>query len=118
MKTTKNNFVNLMTNNLSYFIGVTSLRKVAYTMDELYCKISDIIDNKHDYINMRNCKANSTDLIFSDNSHLTVVSKGNTKRELHIYEYPICYVLECKEIYYDEWDECDKYKSMFYLIYK
>ena len=118
MKTTKNSFVNLMTNNLSYFLGVTSLSKSIYTMDELYCKIRDIIDTKHEFLDMRSCKANSKDLIFNTDSHLTVISEGNTKRELYCYEFPICYVLECREIVYDSWDECTKYKSMFYLIYK
>ena len=116
LKITKNQFVDYMTNNMSHFCGIA---KKDFTADELYCILKDIIEKKSDeYIEMRTCKANSTDLIFNNGSHLKVVSDKYNKREFYCMEFPTCRILSCKNIWTDDFDNKQYVKNMYYLIYK
>lgn len=116
MKITKNQFVDYMTNNMSHFCGIA---KKDYTEDELYCILKDIIEKKSDeYIEMRTCKANSTDLIFNEGSYLRIVSNKYTKCEFYCFDYPTCKILFCRDVWTDDFDNKQYVKNMYYLIYK
>lgn len=115
MKITKNQFVNIMTNNNSCFVGIT---KKSYSKDELYCKLKDILEDTDIFLNMRSCKANSKDLIFCDKSHLTIVSTPYEKIAFELFDYPKAQLLICQKIWHDDFDDVDLTKLMYYVVYK
>lgn len=114
MKITKKSFIDEMTTNTSYFLGIT---KKLLTKDELHCQCSDILNDNSIILEQRTYKARSNSLISNNNSILDFSQYGNYT--FYKYEYATNkYILVCLHTYFDEFDNVNRYKAMYYYINK
>lgn len=113
MKITKKSFIENLTQNNSYFLGIT---KRLCTKDEVYCKISDLLNDNNIFVNVRSCIAKSNYILFNDNSRLEFNQTG--AYTFYKYEYNNAFVLVHVHSYIDEFDNTEYQKVLYYFIKK
>lgn len=111
MKITKKSFIEELTSNKSYFIGVS---KKLLTKDDVYCRCSGIFDDDI-ILELRTAKARSKSLKFNTGSILRFDQYG--KYSFYRYQYDTNkYILICLHTYYDDFDDINRYNAMYYYI--
>lgn len=109
MQITKKEFSEIMTQNNIVFLGVT--RKFL-TKDEVYCQISEHF-NKKEFMEQRSYSGNSKRLISNNGSVLEIAGE---KYSCHKYDYNEGTILVCLDSWYDDFDEVNREKAMYYLV--
>ena len=114
MKITKKSFIDEMTTNNIHFLGIT---KKLYSSDELFCSLSDLLNDNNIILEQRTYKARSNSLIANNGSILDFSQFGNYT--FYKYQYSNNkYILVCLHTYFDEFDNVERYKAMYYYINK
>ena len=112
MKITKKAFIEYITSNESYFAGIT---RRLYADDELYCALRDVIEkDNNEFLAMRTATARSKDIIFSNGSYLDFPSGC----EYHMYDYTKAQVAIQLDQWHDDFDNVDRAKALYYVIFK
>lgn len=111
MKITKKEFIKNMTSNNIIFLGNT---KKLYIDNELYCKISDILNNDKTLLEHRTYTEKSNFLVANNDSRLYFNQKG--KYNFYKCEYENNIVLVCENIYHDNFDNMNYSNCIYYLI--
>lgn len=114
MKITKKSFIDEMINNPIYFIGVT---QKLIEKDELFCRLADLLNDDNSILEQQTYKARSKDLVSNSGSVLSFNQIGNYT--FYKYEYTNNkYILICLHTYFDDFDNINRYKAMYYYINK
>ena len=105
MKITKKAFINALVNNNSAFVGLTR---------RLYAK-DEIKDFEPEKLEKGTCIARSRDLAFAGGSHLYFDQIGS-KYNFFVYDYPKYKIYICHNTWYDDFDQKEYGKALYYLI--